>query len=62
MFIFSILQVKGRVGVYKFLQLPYDPIGLDSYHPKQEFYFDESCACASPTYEATARDYEAVSP
>ena len=55
-----IMKVKGRVGVYKFLQLPYDPIGLDSCSPKQKFFFEESCE--SPSYEESTHDYEMVSP
>ncbi|CAB4004273.1 ETS-related transcription factor Elf-4-like [Paramuricea clavata] len=55
-----IMKVKGRVGVYKFLHLPYDPIGLEECNPKQEFYFDENCV--SPSYEETTHDDEAVSP
>ena len=53
-----IMKVKGRVGVYKFLHLPYDPIGLDSCSPKQEFLFEESCE--SPSYAESTPDYEMV--
>lgn len=56
-----IMKVKGRVGVYRFLHLPYDPIGLDSYNQSPELYFDENCQ--SPSYEeATTHDDVAISP
>lgn len=35
-----IMKVKGRVGVYKFLQLPYDPINWDA---KPVLYFNGRC-------------------
>ncbi|XP_046839374.1 protein C-ets-2-like [Xenia sp. Carnegie-2017] len=45
-----IMKVKGRVGVYKFLHLPYDPIGLNAGRQKPEYYV-EAESCSSPEVE-----------
>lgn len=39
-FSFFRLQVKGKVGVYKFLQLPYNPINFDV---ESIIHFNDEC-------------------